>query len=58
MREIQFDLHGDGWTLKVIDELADVLHNPGDTFSLSPPDPDDCTLLPFKRSVLSGSAPA
>lgn len=57
MREIQFDLHGDGWTPDAIKEVADVLHNIIDVFSTSPTDHGECTLLLFKILVLPEEVP-
>eukprot|EP00752_Nemacystus_decipiens_P002032 g1947.t1 len=57
LRAITFDLHGEGWTPDVIDNLATVLCDYQDVFSKSPTDLGSCPLLPFKIAVPPDSPP-
>lgn len=54
---MQFDLHGDGWTHEVMNELVDMLHDYIDAFSKSPMDLGECDLLRFNMTVPAGSPP-
>ena len=61
LRDIKFDLHGEGWTPAVIDQLGTVLFDYQDVFSTSPTDLGSCPLLPFKIvivRILHPSAPS
>ena len=54
---VNFNLHGSGWTPSVIDNLGDVLCELQDVFSTSKADFGSCSLIPIKITVPSDSAP-
>ena len=55
--DVTFDLHGDGWSPSVIDDLGNVLREFPDVFSTSKTEFGSCSLIPFKITVPPDGAP-
>ena len=57
LRNVNFDLHGSGWTPSAINNLGDVLYEFQDVFSTSKTDVCSCSLMPFKITAPPQCAP-
>lgn len=57
LRDITFDLHGDGWYPEVIQELSDNLCDFPDVLSISKTGFGSCAFLPLEISIPRDSTP-